>query len=153
MIPRMKRMYGRAGATLVDVVASLAILAIALTMGAPRLGAARDVWAADTARDAAIALITSARTEAIAHGSARVVVDPVRSELRVEAPAGVPRGDVLLTRESWGVVVTVDHANTIVFIDFDGLGLGRLANRTLRFRRGGAESRVSLSTYGRPRRW
>jgi type II secretory pathway pseudopilin PulG len=149
----MEKACGRAGATLVDLVVSLAILSVVSTIAAPRLGAARDAWAAGVARDATIVVITRARTQAVVHGSARLALDPAASTVAVEAPIGVPNGDVLYLGDTWGVALSVDHANGPVRIDFDGLGLGRLASRTLRFSRGGAEARVSLSTYGRPRRW
>ena len=38
-------------------------------------------------------------------------------------------------------------------IRFDALGLGQVASETLRFRRGGAEAGLVLSSYGRVRRW
>jgi hypothetical protein len=143
----------RAGATLVDVVVVLAILSIVSGMAAPRLGAARDGWAAAAARDATIAIVAKARTQAMARGSARLIVDPVSSVIRLESPIGVVVGEALHIGREWGVAVAVDRASGVVGIDFDGLGLGRLASRTLRFRRGAAEARLSLSTYGRPRRW
>jgi prepilin-type N-terminal cleavage/methylation domain-containing protein len=149
----MREQSNRAGVTLAELVVGMAILSIVLSMAAPRLSSARDAWAAAAARDAAIALITRARAEAVAHGEARLLVDPVMSEVRLEAPRGVLRGDILHVKREWGVALSVDRASAAVSIDFDGLGLGRLANRTFRFQRGAAEARLSLSTYGRPRRW
>ncbi|MCI0432392.1 MAG: hypothetical protein L0271_01905 [Gemmatimonadetes bacterium] len=143
----------RRGATLVDLIVSLAIAGILLTIAAPRLGSARDGRAAVAARDVTAGLVAEARTLAVALGSAVVVVDPGASSVALEAPAGTRIGAAHALGEAFGVTLAVDHSAGTVRLDFDALGMGRLANRTLRFRRGAEEARLSLSSYGRPRRW
>jgi len=143
----------RRGATLTDLIATLGIAGILLGMAVPRLSAARDGRAAAAARDAAAALIARARTLAVAQGTAAVIIDPAIAVVTVEAPAGSPAGDPLRLGDAFGVTLSVDQSAASVRLDFDALGTGRLVNRTIRFRRGQAEARLSLSSYGRPRRW
>ncbi len=141
------------GATLADLLITLAILAVLLAMAAPRLVRARDAYAVRGARDAAASLIERAAALAGMRGGARLQVDPGAGELRAEAPPGQPAGQALRLTLQFGVVLSVDGHSGPLALDFDGLGLGSIANRTLRFRRGGEEARLSLSLYGRPRQW
>ncbi|MGD8276574.1 MAG: hypothetical protein PVH00_01050 [Gemmatimonadota bacterium] len=144
----------RAGASLAELVLSLAILGCAAAIATPRLTGARDEYAVRAARDAAAALVDRARLLAQLRGSARLDVDPARSEIRVESPIGSPMATPLRSGAEWGAALTVAGGRPgTVSLDFDAHGLGRLANRTLRFRRGDREARLTLSTYGRVRRW
>jgi hypothetical protein len=123
-------------------------------MGMPRVRGAVDMYATRAARDAAAAEFARARSLAVARGSARVIVEPATSSLRVEAPIGLPAGDPLRLADRLAVHVTIDnHGTSPVPLDFDALGIGRIANRTVRFTRGSAEARLTLSSFGRPRRW
>jgi hypothetical protein len=80
-------------------------------------------------------------------------VDLAHASARIEAPVGLIR-ETLHLGAGFGVQLVIDHATTsTVRLDFDALGLGRLANRTFRVRRGRHEARLTLSSYGRPRRW
>jgi len=159
--PRRGRDHGvmttnqlRAGVSLAELVLSLAILGCAASFATPRLAGTRDEYAVRAARDAAAALVDRARLVAQLRGSARLDVDPVRSEIRFESPIGVPAATPLRTGAEWGAALTVAGGRPgTVSLDFDGHGLGRLANRTLQFRRGDRVARLTLSTYGRVRRW
>jgi hypothetical protein len=143
-----------AGATLAELLIVFSILALIGGMGMPRVRGAVDVYAARAGRDAAAAVFARAHSLALARGGARVIVDPATSSLRLEAPIGQPIGDPLRLADRLAVHVTIDnHGTAPVQLDFDALGIGRIANRTLRFNRGGAEARLTLSSFGRPRRW
>jgi type II secretory pathway pseudopilin PulG len=144
----------RPGATLPELLLLLSLLAVLGGMSVSVSARARDRIAAHGARDVVASAIGRARALARMHGSARVHVDVASGALRIEAPVGSPRGGPTLLRDAFGVQVSVDGATSApVVLDFDALGLGRLANRTLRFRRNDAEARLTLSSYGRPRRW
>lgn len=150
----MNASTSRAGATLAELILSLSILACAAGIALPRLVNARDEYAVRAARDAAAALVDRTRLLAQVRGSARLRIDPGAGEIRVEAPIGTPARDGLLTEPDWGAALSVAGSGSgAVLLDFDGRGLGRLANRTLRFRRGDSEARLTLSSYGRARRW
>jgi type II secretory pathway pseudopilin PulG len=143
----------RSGVTLPDLIITLAILAILAVMAAPRLRRAGEAMATRSARDAAATEFERARVLALARGTARVIVDPAAAEIRVEAPAGLPAGPPLRL-DGFATAVTVDGLATgTANLDFNAIGLGVSANRTIRFRRGQQESRLSLSIYGRVRRW
>jgi hypothetical protein len=143
----------RAGATLAELLLSLSILTCAAGLAWPRLAGARDEYAVRAARDAAAALVDRTRLLAQARGSARLRVDPAAGRMQLESPIGVPAGTPLLTGPDWGAALDVAGSAGAVVLDFDGRGLGRLANRTLQFRRGTREARLTLSSYGRVRRW
>ncbi len=150
----MKTLRLRAGASLAELILCLAILSCAAAFATPRLAGARDEYAVRAARDAAAALVDRARLLAQLRGSARVDVDPALSEIRVEAPIGSPTSSPLRAAAEWGAALSVAGSRPgTVSLDFDAHGLGHLANRTLQFRRGGREARLTLSTYGRVRRW
>ncbi len=149
----MHRIAHRPGISLVELIAALACAAVVLTVAVPRLGRTRDARAAVAARDATAALIARARALAVAHGSSAVALDPHTAIVSLEAPAGTTRGADLHLAAGFGVTLAVDHATGPTRLDFDGLGSGRLVNRTIRFRRGQEEARLSLSAWGRPRRW
>ena len=65
--------------------------------------------------------------------------------------AGVPGRRVALEGEL-GVSMVVGRELPHE-VRFDGLGLGQVASTTVRFRRGDAEAGLTLSSYGRVRRW
>jgi len=159
--PRSGRDHGvmithelRAGTSLAELALVLALLGAVAAIATPRLVGARDEYAVRAARDAAAALVDRARLLAQLRGSARLDVDPALSEIRVEAPIGSPVATPLRSGAEWGAALSIAGSRPgTVSLDFDAHGLGRLANRTLQFRRGGREARLTLSTYGRVRRW
>lgn len=140
----------RDGATLPELLILLALLSILMGMSISVSTGVRDGIAVRSARDEAAAWVARAAALARLHGSARLWVH--EGTLRIEAPAGVP-GAVYSIGEVYGVDTAVDGAGGAVALEFDALGLGRLANRTIRFRRNDAEAGITLSSYGRPRRW
>lgn len=150
----MKTDQPRAGTTLAELILTISIMAAVAAFALPQLTGARDEYAVRAARDAAAALVDRTRSLAQLRGSGRVLVDPRASEIRIEAPIGTPVAGSLSPRAEWGAEVLLSGRPVgVLALDFDARGLGRLANRTLRFRRGDREARLSLSTYGRVRRW
>jgi hypothetical protein len=147
-------MHNRPAFSVFDLLVVLALLSVIASVTAPRLVNARNAYAARAARDAAAAWVERARSLASSRGTARLIVDPAVGELRLEAPAGVVVRIPLAVESAFGVQLSVDGTRSgAVELDFNAMGLGVLANRTLRFRRGDEEARLSLSTYGRARRW
>lgn len=143
----------RTGVALPDLIITLAILSILAVIAAPHLREASEAMAVRSARDAAAGELERARVLAIARGSARVIVDPATAELRVEAPPGTAAGSPLRL-DVFSATVSVDGLTSgTASLDFNAIGIGQTANRTIRFHRGGQESRISLSLYGRVRRW
>lgn len=141
------------GHTLPELLIVLAILGIVASMSAPRVVGAVDAFAVRGARDATAALIARARVLAVARGSAVLMVDGATSSLRLESPVGRLDGAPVALSGPLRVDVETDGVVAVVALRFDGLGVGRFANHTMRFHRGRAEARLTLSSYGRPRRW
>lgn len=138
------------GATLPELLILLSLVAILASMSLSVAGHARDGVAVRAARDAVAAELARARALARLHGAARVRFHS--GTMRVEAP----RDSMRIERSiggAFGVEVAADGAAGELVLEFDALGLGRLVNRTIRFRRNDAEARLTLSSYGRPRRW
>ena len=90
------------------------------------------------------------------------LVTPASASFRITDPGAVlmraglepeptPRLDLVA---DWGVAVSSPGfgGDTIV-IRYDAIGLGRIANRTLRFERGRAVAGLTISAYGRVRAW
>lgn len=142
------------GTTLTELLIMLSVIGIVLGIGGTVLSGALNRIATMAARDALAASISRARTIALAHGGASVLIE--LNEGRVEVrPADQPRvlGSQHL-RSTYGVTLSVDGSQVeTISLRFDALGIGRMSNRTIRIRRGSAESGLTVSSYGRVRRW
>lgn len=151
----MEHARPRPGFSLVELLAALVVLGVLAGLVAGPVRGTLDAVATAGARDAFAAVVAQARTEAVRRGGARLVVNLASGAVLVEAPALAPIGDSIAVAHTWGVTLSADGAAAAspVTVDFDAFGLGRVASRTFRFRRGSAEARLSLSTYGRARRW
>jgi prepilin-type N-terminal cleavage/methylation domain-containing protein len=144
----------RKGSSLPELLITLLILSAIAAIGAIALRRGLEVYAARAARDSMAAAVGKARALALANGAARLVVDPGTAAVWIEAPPGSRAGDALRLGDVFGVTVAADqHAGGVVTLEFDALGFGRVASRTFRIRRGSTEARLTLSSYGRPRRW
>lgn len=142
------------GMSLVELVVVLTILSVIAAAGALALRRGLDVYAARGARDSMSSAVARTRALALANGTALLVVDPAAAALWIEAPPGVRAGERLRLGDVFGVTLTADHHDAgPITLEFDGLGFGRIANHTFRIRRGSTEMRLTLSSYGRPRRW
>lgn len=144
----------RLGTTLIEVLTVLAVLATLLGLAALPLRATLDRVAAAAARDAVASALVRARTLAVARGGARVVLELEPPRAHLLTAGGELVGDPLDLGAAYGVAVSADgNAGVAVDLRFDAYGIGRMASRTLRFRRGAAEARLTLSSYGRVRPW
>lgn len=140
----------RRGTTLLELATVLLLLGLSGAVALPVGRRLSDRMAVVSAREALAGLLAEARTAALHHGGASVHLDrePFRAWYEV---AGVPRRRVGLER-GFHVALHVGRDLPHV-VRFDGLGLGQVASTTVRFRRGDAEAGLTLSSYGRVRRW
>lgn len=140
----------RRGHTLFELCAALLLAALAASAFLPPARAVLDRMAVAAAREAVAGLVAEARLAAVAHGEARVRLEaaPWRAWLEV----GDSVGRVVPLEQEFGVVVVLPRSRTGVTLDYDALGLGRVASETLRFRRGNEERALVISAYGRVRR-
>jgi hypothetical protein len=133
--------------TVPELVVVLAVLAMA---GTATLQAARrqvDRAAVRRAREELAALVIRARSEAMVQGGAVLTVDAAQRSGRVVA------GDSLVTELRFGedhaVAVELGGTAQRATLVFDELGLGRVASRTVVFRRGEERAALVVSAYGR----
>ena len=141
---------GPPGHTVLELAVALLILGVLLSLVGPLQASLRDRFSVWQARERTVGLVTRARAEALTWGGARLVVRESPAQLRVEAEDTVLV--VLGPEELAGVALGVSGSGGSAILAWDGLGVGRIASRTLRFRRGEAEARLILSSYGRVRR-
>ena len=135
------------GTTLLEAVAVLVLLGVLTGLAGPPLTRLRDRAEAHAAREALIGRIVRARAAAVAAGGATLLVrpGPPRTQL-------VVAGDTLPADALGGSPGLGLRGGRPVELDFDGLGLGRFANATIRLEHGGASSTVVVSSYGRASR-
>lgn len=137
------------GHTLIELIAVLLIGSLALAVGLPAADAQRDRWAVAGAREAVVGAVGSARATAMTRGGASLFVDPAGDSIWSSGPWGA--SEVVDLRRQFGVDLGPD--GTPIELRFGPLGLGRVASRTLVLRRGSAASSLTISSYGRVRRW
>ncbi|MGD8602216.1 MAG: hypothetical protein PVF19_12755, partial [Gemmatimonadota bacterium] len=102
------------------------------------------------AREALVGLLGETRAAAMRVGEARLHItsDPASASASVSDSTlrSVDLGGEL------GVAVELSGGRAEVDLEFDGLGLGRMAGQTIRLRRGEEISELVVSSYGRVRR-
>lgn len=137
------------GMTLIELLTVLAVTGVLVAMAAPRLAGGADRWLVREAREELVGLLYQARMEARRHGQARVVLETGGGAV-LEIPGRDPpvRWDPSVP----GVRLEVLGARDQVTLEFGPAGLGRVSSATLVLRRGDAEARIVVSSYGRIRR-
>lgn len=148
MVPRARA----AGYSLVEVLFALALAGILLGLGVPPVRRAL-AWArVRSARDLVAAQLARARSLAVMRGGAELVLDLRAARAWVEMrDTATPAS---MVAEVGAVRIIADGAlGDTVRIGYDAMGLGRLSSRTLRFRAGAVEARMTVSSYGRVRTW
>lgn len=140
----------RRGFTLIELVVFLLLTGLLLAAGLPRVASTRDRAAVHGAREAAVGLFSRARVEARAAGGAEIRVEESPSRLVLSSRRRV--ATVLDLGAEYRVEVEVPGPAGRATLRFDALGIGRVASRTLVFRRGEHEAALAVSSYGRVRR-
>lgn len=138
------------GHSLIELLVVLGVLGILSGLAMPPAARARDRVAVRAARDELAAALALTRLTAATSGGAHLLVDPATGRVSITtARAEHPTLD--LTR-SHGVSLEVGGGGPVE-IRYDALGIGRFANRTIAVRRGAAVAGLTISAYGRFRRW
>ncbi len=140
----------RRGFSLLELVAALGIMSVAVSLLLPAARSAQDRLSVVAAREDLVALIVRARGEAIRHGGSSVVVRGRPAEAWIAA-GGVVIEHVDI-RGRYRAELELSGAAQTVELHFDATGLGRMAARSITVHRGGAVVRLVISAYGRLRR-
>ncbi|HUG00708.1 MAG TPA: prepilin-type N-terminal cleavage/methylation domain-containing protein [Longimicrobiales bacterium] len=147
----------RAGFTLLETLVVAAMIGVLAAIAAPAARHAADRAAARGARDGTAIFLSRARAEAPARGGAHLAIDLESASLMLRGGRPGAHGahfGALDLRRRYGVRVQSRGVETgSVDIVFDAYGIGRIASRSLTFRRGAAEAGLTVSSYGRVRRW
>lgn len=137
------------GYTLLEMTATLALLATASTAVVPAAGRFRDRMEVLAAREEIVAALHRTRTEAVRAGAASL-------QLTAEGEIRISVGDSTALRSTvprdGGVRLTLGRGRDQAEIPFNGLGLGVFANQTIELAAGSARTRLIISSYGRVRR-
>jgi len=135
------------GYTLLEILAALAILAVGASMALAPLRRQLDGAAVEASIRLTQSQLARARGEARFRGEGGLVVDGEAGVLRLVGGDAVVLDSIRLSALHR---VSVDTGSREpVSIRFDALGVGRVASRTLLFRRGRVEERLVISSYGR----
>ena len=135
------------GFTLFECLIVLAIVGIGIALGMPALQLQRDRWAVNQARQESAAVLARARVEAIGSDGSTVTISPSRG--RIERSSRGAVRESLEVGGRYGVSLEISGRDTLATIEYNALGLGRMAARTVFFERGRAYASMVVSTYGR----
>lgn len=146
--PTAPALHRRRATTLLELVVVLSLLAVVAAVALPRAGRREDRRRVHGAALHAATVLSGARAEAVARGSAvAVALDSAAGTLTVIATAG----DTLRVRDL-STLFGVRLRSTRDSLAYDGRGLGiGAANLTLTFTRGAAAETLVLSRLGRLR--
>ena len=137
----------RHGFTLLEMVVVTSLAALVLAAGIPAARRSVDRMAVVGAREGLVGLIVRTRAEARARGGAALVVDSRAGIARIESAIGSV--DSLDLGAAFGVELEAGPADRPARLDFDALGIGRVASRTIGIRRGSTRAEIVVSSYGR----
>ncbi len=148
ILPRRRR----CGYTLVELVAVIAMLGIALGIAVPVTGRTMDGLRVRTARDHVVLELARARLLARLHGGAVAVLDADARATWIESPVGDTIAGPVRIGAEHDVRLDLGGERTARVV-YDRFGIGRLASRSIRLVRNDAEARLTISAYGRVRAW
>lgn len=145
-----QRRHMRRGYTLIELCATLLIMAVGTSFLAPAARRLRDRMAVVAAREAVAGLVAEARVAALGRGGSVVLIKTRPGSADVEMPGSA--GRTVFIQRDLGVQVVLGRRRTSTELHYDALGLGQVASETVSFRRGEAEATLVVSGYGRVRR-
>ncbi len=132
--------------------AVLVAIGIALAIAAPAVRRTIDRHAVRAARNAVAMELARTRLLARAHGGATLVLDARRGLSLTRTANGTGLADPVPVFDVYHARIDLGGADSAV-VTYDRLGLGRMANRSVRLVRGDAAARLTISAYGRVRLW
>lgn len=137
------------GHSLLELLFVLALAAVGTSALVPTARKLRDRAVTASGREALVAGFVEARTSAIRHGGARLTVRRLSPAYRVDTRHRTGRWVGLRQPQ---VHLRLDGRRDSITIDFDRMGLGRLASHSIDVLAGDVTRRLVVSSYGRIRR-
>jgi prepilin-type N-terminal cleavage/methylation domain-containing protein len=138
------------GYSLLELTATLALVAIASATLHPFFRGYRDRATVLLAREAIVGLIQDTRTAALEHGGASLHLDAN------DVSAWITVGDSVTRRDRVGeqgrLRIALGGGRVSTEIPYSGLGIGVFANETVSLLAGSHRAGVVISAYGRVRR-
>jgi prepilin-type N-terminal cleavage/methylation domain-containing protein len=143
--------HATSGYTLIELLLVLFLLGVLLSVAFRPITRWRDQAAVHAARDELAAALAHTRMIAVSAAGATLVLTPATGRFSTRTHAGTVGPPVDLGAR-YRVGVDAGAGDSVAF-HYDALGIGRLTNRTVRMKRGAAEAGITVSAYGRYRRW
>lgn len=140
----------RIGASLFELLITLSVVAVLLSISMPRLHAGMNALAVRAARESAFGLFSRARVVAIQHGGSSIHLSAREDRMSVRSASGEIVAEELFQMRD--VDLTIAGADSVT-LRYDGHGLGRMMSRTIGFNSHDAQSGLTISSFGRVRRW
>jgi prepilin-type N-terminal cleavage/methylation domain-containing protein len=141
------------GFSLLELLLVFTLLGVLLGLAAPPFIHALDVFSVRAARDVLLSAATRTRSLALSRGHAFLNVheNGTVAVLWPDTATEFVRFDL---QSRYGISIDIENsARSSAILEYDALGIGRLAGLTVRLRRGRASGAVTFSAYGRPRAW
>lgn len=155
----MRTPRGTRGYTLLELIATLVVLAVAASLAAPKMGATASRMRARAALDRVAADLYHARVLAIRDGSRTVLRFRRRSD-RAECNAHTYTAVVRSTPERTAWTTTLDlpasaclKLGTVDSVTFNSRGLPDGVGRKIHLEQGGRTDSLTFSLLGRTFRW
>lgn len=142
---------GTSGYTLIELLLALLLLGVLLSLAFRPLTRWRDRAAVHAAREELAAALAHTRITAISAAGATLVLTPATGRFSTRTHGGTVGPPVDL-RARYRVGVDAGAGDSVTF-HYDALGIGRLTSRTVTMKRGAARAGITVSAYGRYRRW
>ena len=137
------------GATIFELLIVLSLAGVLISLAFPSLRSSMDGLTVRAARETAFALFSRARITALQNSGAEIHIDAARDYMAIRTSAGA------LEREQHfaSADLIIDGAADSIVLRYDGHGIGRVMSRTLQFRHRSASAGLTISSFGRVRRW
>lgn len=144
-------MQTHSGVTLFELLIVLVLIGTLMSVAAPSIRSTTDILNVRAAREQAFGLFSRARVIALQHGGAEIELSGIQERITLRRASGAIEAEHYFDPQH--IDFGIDGGSDPVVLRYDAYGLGRMMSRTLRFTAHGAEAGLTISSFGRVRRW